>query len=369
MSTSQKILVVSGIYPPDIGGPATYVPQLCAQLHRLGHEVHLISLAENPSENKPEEPWKRTFISRGLWKPFRILKTVLVLYKSSSESTTIFSNGLFEEVGILSVIKRNKRLIAKIVGDPVWERFKNSTESNIDIDSFNHETLQKRYFLQRILLTWSLNRFSEISCPSAQLKDIVIGWGVKRNVSIIKNGIKCHEIERSKSDYDIVTVSRLVKWKNIDQLILAAANSGYSIAICGTGPEKSNLEELAKTNNVNVKFLGQLAGKQLSNTINNSRVFALLSSYEGLSFSLLEAMMAGKRILVSNARGNLDVILNNESGIVVDPKNLNEISKALRILTNEDLASEKLANQAHQIAVTYYCAEKQMNSMIKLLGV
>ena len=368
MSTSHKILVVSGIYPPDIGGPATYVPQLCAQLHRLGHEVHLISLADNPFENRPEEPWERTFISRGLWKPFRILKTVLVLYKSSSESTAIFSNGLFEEVGILTLVRRNKRIIAKIVGDPVWERFKNSTESNIDIDSFNQKSLHMKYYLQRKWLTWSLNRFSEISCPSDQLKEIIIGWGVKRNVSVIKNGIKCHEIERSKSIYDIVTVSRLVKWKNIDQLILAAVNTDYSIAICGTGPEKSNLEELAKANNVNVKFLGQLKGRPLSNAINTSKVFALLSSYEGLSFSLLEAMMAGKRILVSNARGNIDVILNNESGIVVDPKNLNDISTALRILINDDLASEKLSTQAHQIAMTSYCAEKQMNSMIKLLG-
>ncbi len=368
MSTSRKIMVVSGIYPPDIGGPATYVPQLCAQLHRLGYEVHLISLADNPAKNEPEEPWKRTFISRGLWKPLRILKTVFVLYKYSSESTAIFSNGLFEEVGILSVFRRNKKIIAKIVGDPVWERFKNSTESNIDIESFNREKLKKEYFLQRILLTWSLNRFSEISCPSAQLKEIITGWGVKRNVTVIKNGIKCHEIERSTPIYDIVTVSRLVKWKNLDKLILAVANSDYSIAICGAGPERSNLEKLARANNVNVKFLGQLTGKALSNVINKSRVFALLSSYEGLSFSLLEAMMAGKRILVSNARGNLDVILNNESGIVVDPKSLNEISTALGVLITDDLASEKLSNQAHQIAVTYYCAEKQVDSMIKLIG-
>jgi len=367
VSTSLKVLVVTGIYPPDIGGPATYVPQLCAQLHKSGYKVHLVSLTDKLKEERIDEPWERTFVSRAQWKPLRILKTVLVLVKHSLGSEAIFANGLYEEVGILSLFNKKKRIIGKIVGDPVWERYKNKTNSTIEIDAFNKSDLKRPYLVQRSFLKWSLNRFSEISCPSEQLKELISMWGVTKNTTVIKNGIQCHEIVTLAPEYDIVTVSRLVKWKNIDKLICSMANKDYSLAICGDGPERSTLEKLALMNKVNVDFLGQLTGERLNSVINKSNVFALLSSYEGLSFALLESMMSGKKILVSNAKGNTDVICNNENGIVVDPMNIDQISVALDTLLTNETIGEKLSIRAHQNAADLYCAEKQIDKMIELL--
>jgi glycosyltransferase involved in cell wall biosynthesis len=367
VSTRRKILVVTGIYPPDIGGPATYIPQLCAQLHKSGHKVKLVSLTDSLDVERIYEPWDRTFVSRGLWKPIRILKTILVLFKNSLSSDVIFANGLFEEVAIVSIFHKKKRIVAKIVGDPVWERYKNRTDHRVEIEAFNQSVLQRPYSVQRKLLKWSLNQFSEITCPSEQLKELISKWGVTKRITVIKNGIECHEIVRLEPEYDLVTVSRLVKWKNLDRLILALANRNYSMAICGEGPERSNLEKLALEKRVKVDFLGQVTGVSLNRVINKSKVFALLSTYEGLSFALLEAMMSGKRILTSNARGNTDVIRNNENGIVVDPMNLDEISNALDVLIKNETAGEKVSRAAHQNAVEFYCAERQINKMIEFL--
>ena len=367
MSTRRKILVVTGIYPPDIGGPATYIPQLCAQLHKLGYKVHLVSLTDKLNGKRIDEPWDRTFVSRGLWKPLRISKTILVLFKHSLGSRAIFSNGLYEEVAIAGLLHNKKRVVAKIVGDPVWERYKNRTENAVEIEAFNQSLLQRPYSVQRKLLKWSLNRFSEITCPSEQLKDLITKWGVRKKITVVKNGIECHEVVRLEPDYDLVTVSRLVKWKNLDRLILALANRDYSLAICGEGPERSNLEKLALENQVKVDFLGQVTGERLDSVINKSKVFVLLSTYEGLSFALLESMMSGKRILVSNAKGNTDVIRNYENGLVVDPTNLEQISTALDTLIKNESAGEKMSLLAHQNAVEFYCAERQIHKMIELL--
>jgi glycosyltransferase involved in cell wall biosynthesis len=368
VSTDQRILVVTGIYPPDIGGPATYVPQLCAQLHKSGFKVHVVSLTENSNQKRISEPWNRTFISRNHWKPIRVFKTILILFKLSLGAQAIFSNGLYEEVGILSLFIKRKRIVAKIVGDPVWERFKNSSGSAIDIESFNKQTLSKNYAIQRRFLKWSLNRFTEVSCPSDQLKELIHSWGVTKRVTVIKNGIRCHSIIPLKPKYDIITVSRLVSWKNLDKLILAIANRDFTLAICGEGPEKSNLQLLASKSNSNVKFLGQLSGSDLDAAINESQVFALISSYEGLSFALLEAMMSGKKILVSNVRGNTDVIRNNQNGIIVDPMNLEQITSALDTLLKYENPGNSLSIAAHEDAILLYCAETQMNKMIDLLA-
>jgi glycosyltransferase involved in cell wall biosynthesis len=102
--------------------------------------------------------------------------------------------------------------------------------------------------------------------------------------------------------------------------------------------------------------------------MNRAKVFALMSSYEGLSFALLEAMMSGKRIVVSNAKGNSDVIRNHENGLIVNPMNLEEILSALDTLLKNEDTGNNLSIMAHQTAVKYYCAEKQINKMIELLG-
>jgi glycosyltransferase involved in cell wall biosynthesis len=110
-----------------------------------------------------------------------------------------------------------------------------------------------------------------------------------------------------------------------------------------------------------------VTGERLNSVINKSKVFVLLSTYEGLSFALLESMMSGKRIIVSNAKGNTDVISNCENGIVVDSTNLEQISKAIDTLIINDTAGEKMSLVAHQNALELYCAEKQIHKMIELL--
>lgn len=369
MSTNRRILVISGIYPPDIGGPATYVPQLCSQLYDQNYDVRLVSLTDEADIKRIEEPWERTFILRKLWKPFRILRTLHVLFNEGKKADAIFANGLYEEVGLISLVFRKKRIVAKVVGDPVWERFINTQNTELTIDDFIATQQNKKTHFQRKLLSWSLNRFTEITCPSEQLKELITSWEVQRPISVIHNGIMCKPIAQKIPLYDIVTVSRLVKWKNLDKLISATEGKGYVIAICGDGPEMQSLKELGEKKKSKIHFLGQVTADEISKIISESKVFTLLSTYEGLSFALLEAMMAGKGILVSNARGNKDVIRNGISGLVVDPNDIQEISCALDLLLNDEQKSRQLSTKAYESVVANYCAEKQLAKMISLIGI
>ena len=49
MNKSLKILIATGIYPPDIGGPATYAYNLSRELTRLGHEVNVLTYSDDQS--------------------------------------------------------------------------------------------------------------------------------------------------------------------------------------------------------------------------------------------------------------------------------------------------------------------------------
>jgi glycosyltransferase involved in cell wall biosynthesis len=290
-----------------------------------------------------------------------------VLYKESDGCQAVFANGLFEEVGILKILRPNLRFVAKIVGDPVWERKRNKSSNPTGIEDFNQSKLSNGDLLQRLILVWALNRFSHITCPSLQLKDLVNGWGVRPVVSVIHNGIKCREITTEPKQYDVVSVSRLVPWKNLDVLISSCARVNLSLAICGEGPEMQKLKEIAREKSADVEFLGMIDALKVSDVMNRSNIFSLISSYEGLSFALLEAMMAGKRIVVSNCKGNTDVITNEHNGLVVDIKNEKELDDALIKLSENLSAAAKMSVNAHNDVKAKYCAEKQLNLMSDMI--
>ena len=127
----MKILLVTGIFPPDIGGPSTYIPNLARYLKKKGHEVRILTLA-NDTKNQLRDEFEIIRIQRTLPKPLRMI-LVIAFFSFISKDFKVFANGLHEEVGI-SLALRKRHALAKIVGDPVWERSRN-IEFSVFIDS------------------------------------------------------------------------------------------------------------------------------------------------------------------------------------------------------------------------------------------
>jgi glycosyltransferase involved in cell wall biosynthesis len=255
-------------------------------------------------------------------------------------SEAVFANGLHEETGIALAINRKPGL-AKIVGDPVWERALNAGRTQLGILEFNRSKLKPMDALQRKLLVWSLNRFTQVTCPSKGLCELVISWGVRTPVKWIANGTEVNDLKNEDKVYDLACISRLVKWKNIDTLIRAIQGTQYSLAIVGNGPEEATLRSLAVPNE-NISFLGYLHSKGVKNVISRSRAFVLISEYEGLSFSLLQAMERSIPVIVSDIQGNTDVVNDGVEGYVVDQNSQNDILNAIeRLLRNDEVITEK----------------------------
>ncbi len=116
----MNILITVGIFPPDIGGPASFVPKISNFLIENGHNVKIICLSE-VSNNHIEDNLDVIRIRRSNSLPIRWLKTIYQIVKSGKNSDLIFVNGLGVESTIAALILK-KKLIRKIVGDPVWER-------------------------------------------------------------------------------------------------------------------------------------------------------------------------------------------------------------------------------------------------------
>ena len=353
--------MVTGIFPPDIGGPAIFTFEFSKFLEENKHNVEIITLADSlNSDRKTDINVKR--ISRNL----RILRHLKVIYwalRMGRNADLILVTGLYEEMGVASFFLR-KKIIMRIVGDPVWERAKNRGRTKKTIDEFNRGSGAP--IIQRHLLTRAINRSAMIVTPSVQLQNLMVDWGIYKPIHIIPNGTKIPSTNINLQSYRAVTVSRLVAWKNIDLAIKIAHNCDFELRIIGDGPLE---EELQNTkNNRNVSFLGRKTQEEVNLLLNQSNIFILLSTYEGQSFALTEALAHGMFCIVSNIPGNIQLVSHLKNGFVIDlddienstfellsllktPKVIKEISERARIFAINELDSAKTMNRLMEVTL------------------
>jgi glycosyltransferase involved in cell wall biosynthesis len=350
-----KILLISGIYPPDDGGPAKFMPQFATHLVSQGHQVKVITLTDE-KRDKSEFQYPVKFIKRSLPRPIRMIITTLHIFKSALRNDLIFSNGLYEETGIAVRLTRTPTL-GKIVGDSVWERSRNSGKTTLTIEAFNNS---KSGGFQRKLLGFALNGFSEIITPSQQLAGFVKQWGISKPVSVIPNGVQILGMTNQSKEFDLVTVSRLVPWKNVDLLIRIVAKKNLKLCIMGDGPENLKLRTLATELNAQVTFTGALAQDKVSQQVAKAKYFVLLSTYEGMSFALLEALGAGIPAIVSNAAGNVVVIQNSLNGYVVDISNEIACGDSIAEILSSASNYQKVSEGALQSVIENYSIDSTL---------
>jgi len=362
----MKILLITGIYPPDIGGPATYIPELANYLTNQGHKVRILTLAENVKKSKDE----LTHVIRVQRKMVKIPRMLITIWKIiwTPSDYKIFANGLHEEVG-LSLFLRNRYAIAKIVGDPVWERSRNKNVTSKSIKGFNESRLPTQSYIERVLLRYSLNRFQAITCPSEDLCKIVESWGVTKPIKFIANGVLVRDaIPISQKEYDLICVSRLVSWKNIKKHIEIASQLDLKIAIVGSGPEESELMALAKSLGCNATFFGETSKIKIEELLNSSKVFILLSEYEGLSFSLLEAMSFGLPAIVSDIEANSSVVRDEIDGLVINADNWQSSKLQILKLFSDENYYKKISLNAQNRISKEFNAVTQFAKVEKLLS-
>jgi len=119
-----KVLLTSGIYPPDKGGPAHFVSTYSKWLASSGVRTSVLSLTDHDSTNKAESGVEISLISRKHMLPIRFFLASISIADPRARKRVVLMNGLFLETLLAKVISR-ARLVAKVPGDIVWERARN----------------------------------------------------------------------------------------------------------------------------------------------------------------------------------------------------------------------------------------------------
>ncbi len=149
----------------------------------------------------------------------------------------------------------------------------------------------------------------------------------------------------------ILTVARLVKPKGIHHLIQAfdGFEDRMKLVIVGAGDAHSAYAEELKAlgeGNSAVVFTGFQDGKALAQLYANAYVYAHPSEAEGLSISILEAMSAGRTVLVSDIPENMESI--DHSGLTFVNADVDDLRAKLRELLNHPEIVEERGARARE---------------------
>jgi glycosyltransferase involved in cell wall biosynthesis len=98
-----------------------------------------------------------------------------------------------------------------------------------------------------------------------------------------------------------------------------------------------------------VQYLGWITGEKKTAVLSRARVFCLPSYGEGLPMAMLEAMSYGIPVIVTAVGSIPDVIRNGDSGIMVKPGDVAEISEAIILILRQTHQAQRMADAAVQI--------------------
>ncbi len=155
--------------------------------------------------------------------------------------------------------------------------------------------------------------------------------------------------------------------KNVDTLIKALPDTSSSVhyIICGFGPNEIHLKSMAEKLGVAERchFLGYRS--DVKELYLASDVFLFASQREGLPRSTMEAMLAGLPCVVSQIRGNVDLIDEGKGGFLIPAKDVHSFSKAITELAQNPELREQYGNY-NMLKVKSYDLEIVKQQMVSI---
>jgi glycosyltransferase involved in cell wall biosynthesis len=188
-----------------------------------------------------------------------------------------------------------------------------------------------------------------ISVSGRTASDLTKAGISEGKISVVNNGIDIRLIDQIKpsgENHDIVFAGRLIKEKNIRELLIACSAvkdiiPGLKVLIIGEGPEMILLKDMAEELDIkdNVTFAGRMEEQQLFASIKSSKVFVLPSSREGFSISTLEALACGVPVITVKNEKNYasELIKDGVTGLIVSPGHESLKDGILKLLKDDKL--------------------------------
>lgn len=207
-----------------------------------------------------------------------------------------------------------------------------------------------------------------VKCRLHWLKDdkckVIFGTNVETQVF---SHIKINKVTDDRP-LKFLTVARLAPEKGIEYLLQAAdavikKGCKAHFSIVGEGKLHDSLIDLRDSLGLreHVEFLGYR--NDIPDLLDKCDGFILPSLIEGLPLVIMEAMMAGRCVIATAVDGTPEIITHMENGLLVEPRNVEQLTSAIEMLSSNPELIPKLGEQARKKAQADLNADTMMDQL------
>lgn len=349
----MNVLVVSGIWPPDVGGPASHAPDVARFLAAQGHAVEVVTTA---SAAPVTERYAIGWTPRALPIGARHLHAALLIARRARRADVVYSTGMFARTALAARLTRTPYVL-KLTGDPAFERARARGLAGGGVDAWQGRRGAVATALAQ-LRNWAVRGAVHVYCPSAYLRELAIGWGAPpARVEVLPNPAPAlptlpprDELRRAFG-LDGATVAfagRLAAQKALGVAIAAVARArGVEFVIAGDGPERERLE---RTSGDRVRFLGALARDDVLRLFAAADAALLSSAWENFPHAVVEALAVGTPVIATDVGGVREVVRNEENGLLVPAGDSDALARAIeRYFGDDELRARLRAGAAASV--------------------
>jgi len=185
---------------------------------------------------------------------------------------------------------------------------------------------------------------------------------------------KVERIKRKlKGEPLIGTFAALTPQKDIPTLIKAAELTlkefpKARFVVFGEGKLRRKLESLIRKKGLNNRFLLYGFVKDVQNYMKALDLFVLSSQNEGIGSVILTAMILKVPVVVTNVGGLSEIVINNQTGLLVPPKSPEKLAEAIKRLLKEPKLAAELTEKARALTLERFTVEPMVDSYFKLYG-
>ena len=357
----MRVLIVSGIWPPDVGGPATHAPEVAAFLRSRGHDVEVVVTAPHaPTPQAYPVHWT----SRRLPKGPRHLHSAALIARLSRRADVVYTTGMFARSAVGARLAR-RPYVVKLTGDPAFERMRARGSVGGTVEEFQEAGgLQARALGS--LRGSVLRGAAHVYCPSEYLRLLVLEWGVDpARTGVLPNPAPAppafgdrEELRRrlGLNGVALAFAGRLTAQKSLTVLLEAVARAdGVTLAIAGEGPERGAVEAGVRRLELGdrVRLLGPLSRDGVLELFHAADGAVLSSGWENFPHSVVESLAVGTPVIATAVGGVAEVVHDRENGLLVPPGDAGALADAMRDFASDEELRRRLRAAAAPSVESY----------------
>jgi len=343
----MRIAFLTGIWPPDVGGPATHGPDFARFLIGRGHRVRVVTMGDG---EPTERPCEVEVVSRRLPFPLRYGQVALRGARAARAADVVYATATYAAAAAAATTAR-RPLVVKLVSDPAYERARRYRLFAGGLEEFQGGATAPVRVL-KAARTRALRAATTIVVPSAYLAEIARGWGLSNTRVLVLTNPAPPPIQVEPEHLGpgtFVFVGRLTRQKALGVAIEAIAQvPAAKLVVVGDGPERLELERLSAASAAasRVTFLGLRTRDETLRIVAGAEAGLLSSDWENLPHSAVEALSVGVPVVSTAVGGVPEVVTDGENGLLVPPGDPEALAAALRRILEEPGLRDRLAAAA-----------------------